>query len=493
MLSRTVFNTQQIRSNEALAAKKSHCDLFTLMQRAGKSVFNQWRKLNAHYTLVLVGHGNNAGDGYIVARLIRETGKQVIVCAVDPHKILSGDALKAQHMWLEAGGKVQSFTQKILNESDVIVDALLGTGISNPVRDAFFDIINNVNTSCKFVLSIDVPSGLDADTGQPLGVAIRATKTVTFVGIKQGLTTAAGKQYCGELIFDDLGIGEQFIDLTTPIAQLVNINSFKGLDARSLYSHKGNNGKLLCIGGNQGTAGAIRLTSEAALRSGAGMVRVYTHSTSVTPVGIGRPELMVHSEHLTQSLEWATCVVIGPGLGQDEWAQTVFNDVINYCQINATPLVIDADGLNLLAKSTIFASLGQCILTPHSGEAARLLNIATLEIDNNRFEHVRECAKHYQATCVLKGPGTLIDNGVDTWVCENGSPALAVGGSGDVLAGIIGALIAQGLNKDEAAYYGVTLHAKAGEIAAQEFGERGMVASDLFDIVRKLINFPANT
>ena len=488
MLNKRIFTAKEVRDNEALAAKNSHCELFTLMQRAGEAVFNVWKEFNAEHTLVIVGHGNNAGDGYITASLIKQAGKLVTLCAVNPEQALTGDAAKATNLWRDEGGEVNAYTSELLNRSDLIIDAMLGTGITSSVRDNFAKIINEINACNKPVLSIDVPSGISADTGQPLGIAIQASKTMTFVGIKQGLTTAIGKQHCGQLIFDDLNIGTAFFELAASSGTLININSFKKLGARSQNSHKGTHGKLLCVGGNEGTAGAIRLTSEAALRAGAGMVRVYTHSSSIAPVSIGRPELMVSSAYLQEALEWASSVVIGPGLGQDEWAQQTFDEVMQYCQNNKMPLVIDADALNLLAKQASSYMLERCILTPHPREASRLLSTTTQEIESNRFENARLCAKRYNATCVLKGAGTLIDNAEHTWVCEDGNPALAVGGSGDVLTGIIGALLAQGLNVDEAARYGVTLHAKAGDIASEREGQRGMLPSDLFKIVRALIN-----
>ncbi|WP_277053727.1 NAD(P)H-hydrate dehydratase [Pseudoalteromonas marina] len=488
MLNKLIFTAKKVRDNEALAAKNSHCELFTLMQRAGHAAFNAWQDFNAEHTLVVVGHGNNAGDGYISASLIKQAGKRVTLCAVNPEKALTGDAAKAFKLWRDEGGEVNAYTSELLNRSDLIIDAMLGTGITSSVRDNFAKIINEINASNKPVLSIDVPSGISADTGQPLGIAIQASKTITFVGIKQGLTTAIGKQHCGELIFDDLNIGPAFFELATSSGTLINIKSFKKLGARNLNSHKGTHGKLLCVGGNEGTAGAIRLSSEAALRAGAGMVKVYTHSSSVVPVSIGRPELMVTSTNLKEALEWASCVVIGPGLGQDEWAQKTFEEVIYYCQTNNMPLVIDADALNLLAKQASSYTLKQCVLTPHPGEASRLLSKTIVDVESNRFENARLCAKRYNATCVLKGAGTLIDNAENTWVCEDGNAALAVGGSGDVLTGIIGALCAQGLDIDEAARYGVTLHAKAGDIASERDGQRGILPSDLFSIVRSLIN-----
>lgn len=483
-----VYLAQQIREHEGNAAKASGCDLFTLMERAGHAAFLNWKSFNAQQTLVLVGSGNNAGDGYIAASLIKQADRHVVVCAVDENKELIGDAAKAQKRWIDAGGEICNFSADALDECDVIIDALLGTGLENTVRDNVATIIKAVNESTKPILSIDVPSGINADTGCPQGTAIMASKTMTLVGIKQGLTTTKGKQHAGQLYFDELGIGEQFMKLATPSAQIINIDSFKPLPERSVSSHKGSHGKLLCIGGNHGSAGAIRLSAESGLRSGAGMVKVYTHEHAVLPVSIGRPELMVTSEHLDDALAWSTCVVIGPGLGQDEWAQKTFEQAIRYCQQNNIPTVIDADALNLLAKQPSSHKLNNTVLTPHPAEAARLLNLTTSEVESDRFYYARQCSTNFAATSILKGAGTLIDNTEHTWICENGNPGLAVGGSGDVLSGIIGALMAQGLNTSEAACYGVVLHAKAGDIACEQSGQRGMLASDLFAHVRALIN-----
>jgi len=195
MLNKLIFTAKEVRDNEALAAKNSHCELFTLMQRAGNAVFNAWQDFNAAQTLVVVGHGNNAGDGYISASLIKQMGKQVTLCAVNPKKALTGDAAKAFKFWCDEGGEVNAYTSELLNRSDLIIDAMLGTGITSSVRDNFAQIIHEINASNKPVLSIDVPSGINADTGHPLGTAIQASKTITFVGIKQGLTTAIGKQH----------------------------------------------------------------------------------------------------------------------------------------------------------------------------------------------------------------------------------------------------------------------------------------------------------
>ncbi|MCG8497568.1 MAG: NAD(P)H-hydrate dehydratase, partial [Enterobacterales bacterium] len=332
------------------------------------------------------------------------------------------------------------------------------------------------------------PSGLDANTGQSLGRCVQADITVTFVGIKPGLVTGAGKQSCGKLVYADLGIGKAFQALAKASATMLNIDHFKGMGPREINSHKGTYGRLLCIGGNRGTAGAIRLASEAALRGGAGMVRVYTHESSAVQVSAGRPELMVTDFNLEDALAWATCVVIGPGLGQDEWAESAFETTMKHCQSQNKPVVIDADALNLLCQQSTAYTLSDSILTPHAGEAARLLGVSIDDVESDRFNYARQCSQRYHAVCVLKGAGTLIDNEKKTWVCRHGNPGMATAGSGDVLSGILGALLAQGVETDIAAKYGVVLHAKAGDDIAQLYGQRGMIASDLFDAVRALIN-----
>lgn len=489
-LAQQLFLAQQVRQHEAKAAALAGVSMFTLMERAGHAVFSQCIEHvpNAQRYFILVGYGNNAGDGYIVASLAKQAGKEVVVLAGDTDRRLTGDALTAQQRWQALGGEVESYTQGRLNNADIIIDGLLGTGINSQVRGPFLTMIEDANAQPSTIVAIDLPSGIDADTGLPLGIAIQADITVTFVGIKQGLVTGAGRSAAGKLVFNDLGIAEPFAKLANASATLINITSFKPLAARSRNSHKGNHGKLLCVGGNQGTSGAIRLSSEAALRTGAAMVRVYTHQSSVHVVSSGRPELMVSCDSLSAALDWANCVIIGPGLGQDSWAQIAFEQVMQYCLANNLPLVIDADGLNLLAKHTLEYRLKNCIITPHAGEASRLMQVSIAEIEANRFHSATALAKRYTSTCVLKGAGSLIANGQQTWLCENGNPALAVGGSGDVLTGIIGALLAQGLAADQAACYAVTLHAKAADILAEREGERGMLPSDLFAIVRQLIN-----
>ena len=488
VLSQSVFLAEQVRDHEGSAAKRSGVTLYELMERAGLATYQQAISYfpKAGTFVVLAGVGNNAGDGYVVARLAKQAGKQVTVIAAISDKPLKGDALSAQQAWLDAGGAITADASAI-EQADIIIDGLLGTGIQSKVREPFSTLIKAANESQVPIVAIDLPSGIHADTGVVQGVAIKAALTVTFVGIKQGLVTGQGRAHAGTLEFNDLGIEDAFLKQTSPTAELINYLNQARLPERDNNSHKTSHGKLLCVGGNAGTAGAIRLTAEAALRTGAGMVKVYTHSSSILPVSIGRPELMVTDTNLISALEWATCVAIGPGLGQDTWSETTFEAVMQYCFTNNKSLVIDADALNLMAQHASSFPLANTVITPHPGEAARLLNCRASDIEENRFYAVKQLARSYTTICVLKGAGSLIADNNQTWVCTDGNPALAVGGSGDVLTGIIAALIAQGLTPQQAACLGVILHAKAGDIAAEREGERGMLPSDLFVVVRKLI------
>lgn len=491
-LTHKVFSAEQVRENEPFAAKEAGCSMFQLMQRAGEAVFKQLitRWPNARKILVVVGHGNNGGDGYIVSILARQKKLEVVLCCADTCREPKGDALTAQQQWLNAGQQLVSWQELEFADYDVIVDGLLGTGIKGKVQEPYQSIISAINDSPAAVLSIDLPSGLDANKGYPLGCAVNADCTVTFVGIKSGLVSAKAKEYAGELIFDDLAIGAEFSTLVTAKARLVNYASLMPLPLRSLNAHKGTNGKLLCIGGNTGMPGAIRMSGEAALRTGAGLVKVFCHPASELQVSIGRPELMLATRHVEDQLRWATCFAIGPGLGQDEWSLALFDTLHQHLISHPKPLVIDADGLNLLAsRPELIDSMRPAVITPHPGEAARLLACKIDDIENNRFFAATELAKQYQTCCVLKGPGTIISDGSQSIVCSDGNPGMATGGMGDVLTGITAALLAQGIPAFQAAVYAVCLHANAADKVAAEYGQRGMLATDLFEPLRTLVNW----
>lgn len=464
--------------------------MYTLMERAGEAAFHliplNWP--DAKKILVVAGGGNNGGDGYVLARYAKLAGYKVTVCSPVRHNRLSGDALTAQQAWLETGGTVEDESQVSYGRFDLIIDALLGTGLTGQVRAPFDQCIERINSASLPVLSIDIPSGLHADKGIVLGEAVSADATMTFVGVKSGLTTGLGKEYAGMLFFDDLAIGQQFNQCVTSSIKRVAFEDFLPLPRRPVNAHKGTFGRLLCIGGNRGMSGAIRMSGEAALRCGAGLVRVYCHHQSMLQVSNGRPELMISDDNLSQHLGWTDCLVLGPGLGQDAWSRSVFNEVFSYLVHHDIPIIIDADGLNLLSEHLHKIKLSNLIITPHPAEAARLLACNTVDIEANRFESATKLSEKFSGTCVLKGAGSVVKSDRTTFVCEDGNPGMATAGMGDVLTGVLGALLAQGMNAADASLYGTCLHAAAGDLAAENYGQRGMLAGDLFVELQRLIN-----
>jgi len=465
--------------------------MYELMERAGHAAFRQLLAEfpQCHKLLVLCGHGNNGGDGFVLARLATEAGIEVHLVAAGNSDKYSEDTRQAREKWLDSAGESLAWPVS-LTGYDVIVDALLGTGVKGEVKSPYREIIDELNKQPLPVLSIDLPSGLHADTGTPCGIAVNAAATATFVGIKAGLVTGAGKQHCGKLGFSALGIAESFNRLATPLAMLASANYLPPLPPRKINTHKGDYGRLLCIGGNKGMHGAIRLTSEAALRSGAGLVKVLSHPDSRTLVAAGLPELMLaDSKGDIESLfAWASCFVIGPGLGQDNWAKSLFNKLMSYQQQSGKPMLIDADGLNLLAARKSSDLPENSILTPHPGEAGSLLNLPGDEIQADRYQAINKLTQKYQAAVILKGAGTLVSCNNHKFVLEQGNPGMASGGMGDLLSGLIGGLMAQGMDAANSALTGACIHAQAGDLCAEKQGQRGMIASDLIPFIRELVN-----
>lgn len=467
--------------------------MYELMERAGKAVVDTIRQHypNVNNVLVLAGHGNNGGDAYVVARRLKEKGVNVDLCALGDTSKFSTDAKCAFEKWQTNAANRIDTNDIDFSGYQLCVDGLLGTGVKGEVREPFKSLISSLNQQDIPIVSIDVPSGIDSDTGSQCGVAVSADHTVTFVGIKAGLATGLGKQLCGHCHFFDLGIGKAFNRIANPIARIVNFKNLKPLPPKPLASHKGDFGKLLCIGGNIGYSGAIRLNGEAAMRTGAGLVKVFCHEASTNIVSSGRPELMVEyrNENLAQCLEWSNAIVIGSGLGKDLWSFQVLKQTLEHCLRFHKSLVIDADALNLIAEhKTLTVPQNLAIMTPHPGEAARLMQNNIPSVEGHRYDVVRAISARYDAVTVLKGAGSLIASQENVWVCENGNPGMATAGMGDVLSGILGALLAQNMSIRLSAIFGTCLHSYAADLAARENGQRGLLAGDLYPYIRRLIN-----
>jgi NAD(P)H-hydrate epimerase len=488
-----LYTAAQVRALDQAAICTLGIPGYALMQRAADAA---WRVLRARWPrarriVVLCGTGNNGGDGYIVARLAREAGLQVSVIALAAPNA-QGDAARACADWQAAGGTIFPASADLpdadLIDTDVIIDALFGTGLARPIEGAARALIERVNACGRPVLSLDVPSGLSVDTGGVLGIAVRATVTITFVAHKRGLFTGAALDHRGELILDTLGLPEALYTLSVADAHLLDAREMtRWLPPRPRDAHKGMFGHVLAIGGDAGMGGAIRLAGEAALRVGAGLVSVATRPEHVVALNASRPELMAHdvadASMLAELLQRASVIALGPGLGQGSWSHSLWRTAL----AAGKPTVLDADGLTMLAREPVPLP-AQIVLTPHPGEAARLLGCDTAEIARDRFAAVRAIAKRYAAVAVLKGAGSLVANpGGEVAVCPWGNPGMASGGMGDVLTGVIAGLLAQGLDPWRAACLGVALHAQAGDVAAQS-GEAGLVASDLFNPLHRLRN-----
>ncbi|MBD8526796.1 NAD(P)H-hydrate dehydratase [Pseudomarimonas arenosa] len=463
-----------------------------LMRRAGWAAFNwlQRRYPEARRICVLCGPGNNGGDGYVVARLAREAGLEVQLAALAEPRSDEARAVAAE--WQRIGGSSRSRLPDDLDRADLIVDALFGIGIQSALREPAASWVRAVNDSGRPVLALDVPSGLDADRGCAVGAAVQADSTISFVGRKQGLYTGRGRALAGERQFDDLGAGSAAQSGISASAIAIDRRSLSAaLPKRADDAHKGAAGHVLALGGDLGMGGAIRLAAEAALRCGAGLVSVATRPEHVGALLAGRPECMAHAvpEHEVPPadlLARATVLAIGPGLGRGGWGLSMLEAGLSA----GKPSVLDADALWHVAQGA--RPPKRAVITPHPGEAARLLECSVEDIQSDRFAALRLLAERFRCVVLLKGNGSLIADGstqdpTPSYVVDAGNPGLAVGGSGDVLTGVIAALLAQGLAPLQAARIGALLHATAGDVAAEQ-GQRGLLPSDLMSPLRQLIN-----
>jgi len=484
-----LYRVAEVREIEHAAIEKHGIDAATLMKRAGEFAYDVLLESfdQAVSIAIVCGKGNNGGDGFVLATLLNQDDFEVIVYSLCDIEELPTVAKQAAKACKKQGIEISRFSPEADFEVDLIVDAILGIGLQGPAKDEALQAIQAVNKSDSEVLALDTPSGLDVDKGCVPGEAIFATATATFLGVKPGLMTGAGKAHAGDLYFTDLKVPEEiYEDIKESAYRLDKEDIKEALGLRLLDVHKGDFGHVLIVGGDYGMSGAVRMAAEAALRAGAGLVSVVTRSEHVSAIVASRPEIMCcgmnSAEDLQPLLEKATVIVIGPGLGNSSWSQEMFNKVLS----TDLPLLVDASALTLLAKQS--TQRNNWILTPHPGEAARLLESETKTIQNDRFQAVQQLQQRYGGVCVLKGAGTLVqvaDENPD--VCYAGNPGMATAGMGDVLSGIIGGLMAQDLSLEKAARVGVMLHALAGDLAAEE-GERGMLATDLMPHIRSLVN-----
>lgn len=483
----SIWHADDLRHAEKEAADSLGITLYELMQRAGEAAFNVTRTAypESSHWLILCGHGNNGGDGYVVARLAVAARIHVTLLALESDKPLPEEASAAREAWLNAGGVIHATDIVWPEEIDVIIDGLLGTGLRSAPRDPVATLIARANAHSAPVVALDIPSGLMAQTGTTPGAVIQAAHTVAFIALKPGLLTGKARDVTGTMHHNALGLESWLAGQETHVSRVDASLLAQWLPPRRPTSHKGDHGRLVIIGGDHGTAGAIRMTGEAALRCGAGLVRVLTRIENSAPIITARPELMVHEltpQSLEESLEWADVVVIGPGLGQQAWGKQALQKVENFRK----PMLWDADALNLLAINP--DKRHNRILTPHPGEAARLLNCSVAEIESDRLLSARRLVKRYGGVAVLKGAGTVVASDEAMGIVDAGNAGMASGGMGDVLSGIIGALLGQKLPLYDAACAGCVAHGVAADKLAARYGTRGMLATDLFCTLRRVVN-----
>ena len=492
-LTNNLYSGDQTRELDRRAIHEQGIPGALLMKRAGRAAFEHacsvWPQ-NCRW-LVLCGGGNNAGDGYVFAALAAQRRHEVAILFTSSPEQLKGAARAAYEYARQEGVSMQPFAADAIPFEDdvVVVDALLGIGLRSPVREDTARAIRWINSAGAPVLALDLPSGLCADTGAELGCAVRAAHTITFIVCKTGLFTGRGPALCGRVEVAGLGVAEEvFVDLPPTAIKIDLPELLPLLPERAADAHKGQFGHVMVIGGELGYGGAAILAAETAALTGAGLISLATRAEHVTAALVRRPELMVigvpSGQELEPYLARPTVLVVGPGLGRTPWSEQLLQQALQ----SNLPLVLDADALNILAEGRLpLPAHRQWVVTPHPGEAARLLGCSTQEVQNNRIRAVIELQKKLGGVVLLKGAGTLICADDAVFVAKVGNPGLATAGSGDVLAGLIGSLLAQGLAPLQAAQLGVCLHGEAADLAIEDTGIAGLQAAELAPYIRELL------
>lgn len=491
-----VYMTAEIRKIEQIAAALP--DPPKLMEKAGlvaaQVAVEKLLSSNMNKVLILAGPGNNGGDALVAARFLKQWQFEVTLVFTGTRERLSWDAQHALDAWASAGGEIRK--QIPVNKKwHAVIDGLFGIGMGQPIarnlEGKYLDLVNTVNDMDLPVLSLDVPSGLGSDNGHIYGAAIRATVTVTFIGLKPGLLTNEGPEYCGEILVRELALDVCTI-LPPQVWATKRTNVQRLLPApRPVNSHKGIFGSIGVLGGSTGMVGAALLAGRAALKLGAGRVYLGLIAQSAPAVDLAQPELMLRTPDELFALKHLSCLVVGPGFGIEADAGAW----LDYALSTELPLVLDADALNQIATQPQFVEklrLRQypTILTPHPAEAARLLKVDTAAIQNDRMVAAEKLAQNFHCYAVLKGAGSIcVSPEHRRYINCSGNPGLSSAGTGDVLSGMIGAFLSQGLNAQSALVLAVYLHGAAGdELLEKQGGPVGMTASEIIGSARCLLN-----
>lgn len=507
-----VVTAAEMRSIDHRAGQAYGIPSIILMENAGIAVcrvaLDMLRFPQGKVVLVVAGRGNNGGDGFVAARHLYLAGAKVkVVMVADPDSMI-GDARVNFDIWLRLGQKVYDLQDRNgmqvlqlgLMQADLVIDAIYGTGFRGALKDKVRRIIELINESGKPVLAVDVPSGVEADTGKTNGLCVRAAKTVTFGLPKLGLVLDPGASFAGEVQVEGISLppdlladgGTRF--LLTP--RLVG----RWFTPRSADAHKGDFGHVLIVAGSRGMTGAASLAAEAALRAGAGLVTValpesqqpVIASRLVEAMTLPLPETpdgtlaLAARDHLLERAARCSVMALGPGLSTHPETQELAREVVLG---SAVPCVVDADGLNAFAGTApgLKYARGPLVVTPHPGEMARLLGISAQKVQSERLAVAEQTARDWDCVTVLKGARTIVAGAAGTFVNPSGNPGMATGGSGDVLTGVIAGLIAQGLDPLHAAAAGAFAHGAAGDAACRDKGQRGLIAGDTVRMLPEIL------
>lgn len=469
-----------------------------LMERAALRVVEaiQQEQLDTGRILVVCGSGNNGGDGLAIARLLHLQGHKAAILLAGDEKKFTPDAKVQYEICKKYRIPVISPVEFACQTYTLIIDAIFGIGLSRNISGSYADLIDQINGRPERKLAVDIPSGISTDNGSVMGIAVRADLTVTFAYQKLGLLFYPGCAYAGKVIVSDIGIDEHSWLEKKPQVGVLHIEDVRKQMIRRSDGNKGTFGKVLLIAGSTNMAGAAYFAAKAAYRSGCGLVRIYTVEENRTILQSRIPEAILSTyrgnrpdmAQLTEALKWADVVVIGPGLGTGEAAHALVRHTLEDAKV---PVVADADALNIIAEDTqiLLRAHTELVLTPHMGEMARLTGDSIAYLKENILSTAEEFARSYHVICVLKDARTVtaVPYGC-SYLNVTGNDGMATGGSGDVLSGIIGGMIAQGLQPDLAAPAGVCLHGAAGDYASGELGNHAVMASDIIEAVGKVLD-----
>ena len=479
-----LYSSEQVYELDRLAINNDKQSGQQLMQKAADSV---WREIQSRWPdyqqiVIFAGSGNNGGDAFALAYRALKAGYRVRLFYLGNLSNQSVESAYYRNLWEQSGGSSEPWQEQEF-QADIIVDGLLGIGLSQPLNQQWLDLVKRINNHSAIRVCIDIPSGLNANTGSAMPLAIAADLTVSFIGRKQGCYLADGPDICGEKVFNDLGLSSVSVSKVDATLQVLDVDRVCLPPRRKQNSFKNQYGHVLVIGGGPGMSGAAQLSALAALRCGSGLVSLSVHPDNYTIAASQNVELMVSTwMDLPQQLAKATVIVLGPGLGNTEDA----GHLLQQLKTVNLPMVVDADALHIDFVDAIQST--DVVLTPHPGEMARLLNATTALVQQDRVNALNQVIQRWDHVCLLKGFGTLIGkNKYPLALCKNGHPGMATAGTGDVLAGLIAGYIAQGLDTFTATKSAVLIHALAAERYALEQDADCLIATDIIGQLPRVV------